>query len=122
MNKTVEEALKTIDKMLAIPKAQMYWAAQREYEREAELNKVWELFNDKYDRIIEISKIKDNMFIVEYEDKSFKENHFTPIVNGKNPHECFPDFNSALLAAISIEQTGGTEAGYWAAKLMRKED
>jgi len=122
MNKTVEEALETIDKMLAIPKAQMYWTAQREFEREKELNEIRDLFDDKYYRIEEITKIKDFMFIVEYENKSFKEKHFMPIVKGENPHEYFPDFNSALLGAVSIEQTGETRAGYWAAKLMGKED
>jgi hypothetical protein len=122
MDKTIEETIETVDKMLAIPKVQMYWAAQREYEREKEFDGVRELFNERYDRIIEITKIKDNIFIVECEDKSFAAEYFMPIVNNKNLHESFPDFNHALLAAVSIEQTGKAEAGYWAAKLMVKEE
>jgi len=117
-----DEIISNIDSMPVLVKAQMYYAAEREKEREKEFDGVRELFNERYTRIIEITKIKDGMFIVECEDKSFKEKHFTPIANGKNPHECFPDFNSALLAAVSIEQTGEAEAGYWAAKLMIKEE
>ena len=117
-----DEIISKVDSMPALVRVQMYYAAEREKEREKEFDVVRELFNERYARIIEITKIKENIFIVECEDKSYKERYFAPIVNGKNPHECFSDFNFALLAAVSIEQTGKAEAGYWAAKLMGEEE
>jgi len=118
MNKTVEEVIETIDKMLAIPKAQMYWAAQREYERENELNKIREFFDNKRYRIKDVAKIKDGMFIVELERKEPKETLYPVVVDNKDIHEYFYSFNEALLAAISYETTGRTEAGLWARKLF----
>jgi len=117
-----DEIISKVDSMPALVRVQMYYAAEREKEREKEFDGVRELFNERYDRIIEITKIKENIFIIECEGKSSKKRYFASIINGKNLHECFSDFNHALLAAISIEQTGKAGAGYWAAKLMVKEE
>lgn len=121
MNKTIEETIEIVDKMLAIPKAQMYWAAQREFEREKELNKICEFFDDKRYHIEEITKIKDGMFIIELERKDPKETLYPVAVGNKDIHEYFYSFNDALLAAISYETTGKTDAGFWARKLMGED-
>jgi hypothetical protein len=121
MNKTIEETIEIVDKMLAIPKAQMYWAAMRDKERQDELNKIEGFFDSKRYHACETTKIKDGMFIVELERKEPKETLFAVVVGGKDMHDMFFNFNDALLGAISYETTGRIEAGYWAAKLMRKE-
>ena len=83
-----------------------------------ELDKVADLFNEQYYRIIEVTKIKNDMYVVKYRDKHSKEKYFKPVEKTYFPNESFYDFDSALLAALSLEKTGRTEAGYWAGKLM----
>jgi hypothetical protein len=122
MNKTIEETLETVDKMLAIPKAQMYWAAQREYEREKEVDKVRERFGD--DNVKNILKINDDYWIVELNWKGRKEKPwFCIIANGKRiSGEAFESLDYALLAVVNHMISGDFRAVYWAAKLMTKEE
>jgi hypothetical protein len=122
MNKTIEETIEIVDKMLTIPKAQMYWAAMRDKERQDELNKIEEFFDSKRYRACETTKIKDGMFIVELERKEPKEALFAVVVNNKDMHDMFFNFNDALLGAISYETTGRGDAGIWARKLFGEED
>jgi len=122
MNNVIDEILAKIDTMPAMVKFQMYHAAQRDNERQKELNKICEFFDDKRYRIENITIIKDGMFIVELERKEPKEALYPVVVDNKDIHEYFFSFNEALLAAISYETTGRTEAGYWAAKLMGKDE
>jgi hypothetical protein len=122
MNKTIEETLETIDKMLAIPKAQMYWAAQREYEREKEVDKVRELFGD--DIIENILKINDDYWIVElkWKNQRYKPTWFSIVANDKRiSGEAFNSLDYALLAVVNHMISGDFRAVYWAAKLMTKE-
>lgn len=118
MNKTIEEVVEIVDKMLAIPKTQMYWAAQREKERQDEENKIREFFDSNWYHIEEVTKIKDGMFVVELERKNPKETLFAVVVDGKDVRDMFFSFNHALLAAISYEVTGRGDAGFWAAQMM----
>jgi hypothetical protein len=121
MNKTIEETLETVDKMLAIPKAQMYWAAQREYEREKEVDKARELFGD--DIIENILKINDDYWIVELKKRRKEKPWFCIIANGKRiSGEVFESLDYALLAVVNHMISGDFRAVYWAAKLMTKEE
>jgi hypothetical protein len=114
----IDEIVAKVDNMPAIVKVMMYRQAQAWREHRSELDKVADLFNEQYYRVIEATKIKDDMYVVEYEDKHSKEKYFKPVEKTYFPNETYFDFDSALLAALSLEKTGRTEAGYWAGKLM----
>jgi hypothetical protein len=115
---SIGETIEKIDNMPATVKVIMYRQAQAWREYQSELNTVADLFNEQYYRVIEVTKIKKDMYVVEYEDKHSMEKYFKPIEKTYYRNECYFNFNSALLAALSLEKTGRTEAGYWAGKLM----
>jgi hypothetical protein len=114
----IDEIVAKVDNMPAIVKVMMYRQAKAWREHRSELDKVADLFNEKYYRVIEATKIKDDMYVVEYEDKHSKEKYFKPLEKLYFRSETYFDFDSALLAALSLEKTGRTEAGYWAGKLL----
>jgi hypothetical protein len=114
----IDEIVEKVDNMPAIVKVMMYHQSQAWLEHKGELDKVADLFNEQYYRVIEVTKIKNDMYVVEYEDKHSMEKYFKPIEKTYYRNECYFNFNSALLAALSLEKTGRTEAGYWAGKLM----
>jgi hypothetical protein len=114
----IDEIVENIKKMPVMVKVMMYRQAQAWREHRSELNKVADLFNKQYYRVVEVYKIKNDMYVVEYEDKHSKEKYFKPVEKLYFRSETYFDFDSALLAALSLEKTGRTEAGYWAGKLM----
>jgi hypothetical protein len=114
----IDEIVEKVDNMPAIVKVMMYHQSQAWLEYKGELDKVADLFNEQYYRVIEVIKIKNDMYVVKYRDKHSKEKYFKPVEKTYFPNESYYDFDSALLAALSLEKTGRTEAGYWAGKLM----
>jgi hypothetical protein len=114
----IDAIIDKVDNMPALLKVVMYREAQAWRQHRSELNKIADLFNERYYRVIEIVKIKNDMYVVEYEAKSIKAKYYKPVVKMDFLSESFCDFDSALLAALSLEKTGRTEAGYWAGRLL----
>lgn len=58
-----------------------------------------------------------NMAVVEYTNKR-GEFFYIPYVKDKQSNEWFPSFELALLAALSLQQSGNTEAVQFAARVL----
>lgn len=115
----INEIVERVNNMSAIIKVMMYQNALAWLEHQGQLREIADLFTEQYYRVIEITKIKNDMYVVEYEAKSIKTKYYKPVVKMDFLSESFCDFDSALLAALSLEKTGRAEAGYWAGKLLK---
>ena len=65
----------------------------------------------------EVTIIKDDLAVVCYTDNQNRI-YYIPYSDGKKSFEWFPNFESALLAAISLQQTNDTAAVKYAAKIL----
>lgn len=65
----------------------------------------------------EVTIIKDDLAVVCYTDNKNRI-YYIPYVEGKKFFEWFPNFESALLAAVCIQQTNDTAAVKYAAKIL----
>jgi hypothetical protein len=114
----IEAIIASVDNMPELLKVMIYCQARAWRQSISELSKIADLFNEQYYRVVEITKIKKDMYVVEYEDRQLKKKYFKPIRKTYLLSERFCDFDSALLAALAFEKTGETEAGYWAGRLL----
>lgn len=65
----------------------------------------------------EVTTITDELAVVCYTDNKNRV-YYIPYAAGKKSFEWFPNFESALLAAVSLQQTNDTAAVKYAAKIL----
>ena len=65
----------------------------------------------------EVTIIKDDLAVVCYTDNKNRI-YYIPYAEGKKSFEWFSNFESALIAALCLQQTGDTTAVKYAAKIM----
>lgn len=65
----------------------------------------------------QVTEVGEELAVVCYTD-SQNRIYYIPYAEGKKTYEWFPNFESALLAAVSLQQTNDTAAVKYAAKIL----
>ena len=65
----------------------------------------------------QVTEVGEELAVVCYTDNQNRI-YYIPYAVGKNTYEWFPNFESALVAAICLLKTGSTDAVKYAAKLL----